>query len=422
MISFAAFAVLLCLLVGLPSRGAAEPLKPGDLITPEHASLISDLVSPGNFILVKQGMRMKIGATQRIDLPPPYQAATEKYSAQVTLNQKGELEHYVGGLPFPLIDPNDPQVATKVMWNLSFGPELADTIQINNVEVTGTRPGGGWLLGGLIFDDTTSLTFYRATGRTEVDPTPADPVFARRGIRSTFSVGGAFVRIRYMDPNVADDAFIFGYGGVSSAVLSSSAKGNIDADSYFGFAAKIEDFNYRLLAIAPMLAPVHAENSPAKACQFDHSEHPCLENWELRTLYVIEVTAKPRPWHKHIGSDDVSIPKRIIYVDSEGWFVTASDQYDRSGTLWKTLAIFTGYRDRSMPEAQVAIYPFKRLFQTAMIDEDIEDPMSFTSILYLPGTEAAEHEGWYIDAGAVTHTSANAAAAKLINKYPGSTR
>jgi len=419
-------AITICAPVG------AAVVEPGQLITPGNASLVAALVSPGNFILVRQGMQMKIGATGRIDFPPPYQDATEKYSGQVTLNQKGELEHYVAGLPFPLIDPNDPQVATKVMWNLSFGPELADTIQVNNVEVTGTRPGGGWLFGGLIFDDTTDLTFYSAIGRTEVDPIPANPNFAGRGIRSTFSVSGALTRIRYTDPNVADDAFIFGYGRVAATVLSDSAKGNIDADSYFGFGAKIEDFNYRLLGIAPMLASVHAEHSPAKACQFDHSEHPCPENWEIRTLYVIEATEKPRPWHKLIGSAGVSIPKRILYVDSEGWFVTASDQYDRSGGLWKTLAIFTGYRDRSMPEAQVAIYPFKRLFQTAMIDEDIEDTMRFTSILYLPGTEVAEHEGWgtevaehegwYIDAGAIIHSSTYAAAAKLINEYPGNTR
>jgi Protein of unknown function (DUF1329) len=411
-------ALVLAIIKCAPAGAAV--VEPGQLITPDNASLVATLVSPGNFILVRQGMRMKIGATGRIEFPAPYQDATEKYSAQVTLNQKGELEHYVAGLPFPLIDPNDPHVATKVMWNLSFGPELADSIHVNNVEVTGTRPGGGWLFGGLIFDDTTDLTFYNAIGRTEVDPIPADP--ARRGIRSIFSVGCCITRIRYTDPNVADDADIFGYGRVGATVLSDSAKGNIDADSYFGFAAKIEDFNYRLLGIAPMLASVHAENSPAKACQFDNSDHPCPENWEIRTLYVIEATEKPRPWHKLIGSAGVSIPKRILYVDSEGWFVTASDQYDRSGTLWKTLAIFTGYRDRSMPEAQVAIYPFKRLFQTAMIDEDIDDTMRFTSILYLPGTEVEEHEGWYIDAGAVIHSSAYAAAAKLINKYPGNTR
>ena len=80
----------------------------------------------------------------------------------------------------------------------------------------------------------------------------------------------------------------------------------------------------------------------------------------------------------------------------------------RTGTLWKTPVTFTAYRDRSMPEARAAIHPFKRLFQTAMIDEDIEDATRVTSILYLSVTEAGEHEGWYIDTGAVTHSSASA--------------
>ena len=252
------FAIAIC------APASAAVVAPGQLITPDNASLVATLVSPGNFILIWQWMRMKIGATQRIELPPPYQAATEKYSPQVTLNQKGQLEHYVAGLPFPLLDPNDPQVATKVMWNFSFGPEFADTIQLNNLEVTGTRPGGGWLFGGLIFDDTANLLFYDAIGRTEVEPIPADPAFAHRGIRYIFSARGSFMRIRYTDPNVADDAYASGNRRVAAAVLSSSTKGNIDADSYFGFAAKIEEFNYRLLGIAPMLASVHAENSPAK--------------------------------------------------------------------------------------------------------------------------------------------------------------
>ena len=38
---------------------------------------------------------------------------------------------------------------------------------------------------------------------------------------------------------------------------------NIDPDSYSGFAAKVEDFNYRLLGVKPMLAVAHAANLPA---------------------------------------------------------------------------------------------------------------------------------------------------------------
>src|ERR1700719_2487313 len=86
----------------------AASLKPGDLITPENASAVADLVSPGNLYLVKQGMRMKIVPTDHLDYPTPYKNATEKYSSQVSLGSDGELRNYVAGLPFPLIENNDP--------------------------------------------------------------------------------------------------------------------------------------------------------------------------------------------------------------------------------------------------------------------------------------------------------------------------
>ena len=59
-----------------PALGA--PVKPGDLISPENAQTVADLVSPGNFAPVKQGMRMKIVATDRLEWPPPYKAATRE--------------------------------------------------------------------------------------------------------------------------------------------------------------------------------------------------------------------------------------------------------------------------------------------------------------------------------------------------------
>jgi hypothetical protein len=120
----------------LMAAGAnAATVKPGDLITPDNAAMVADLVSPGNFYLVKQGMRMKIVPTQRLEWPPPYKSATEKYAAQVGLNDKDELQNYVAGQPFPLLDPNDPHIATKVMWNFSFRPQYSDDADIRDVEI-----------------------------------------------------------------------------------------------------------------------------------------------------------------------------------------------------------------------------------------------------------------------------------------------
>ena len=127
--------VAVTMTTGFRSSHAAS-VKPDDQITPENASAVADLVSPGNLYLVKQGMRMKIVPTDHIDYATPYKNATEKYSAQVSLGSDGELHNYVAGLPFPLIETNDPQAALKVMWNFAFRPQYTDDVDIHDV---------GWL-------------------------------------------------------------------------------------------------------------------------------------------------------------------------------------------------------------------------------------------------------------------------------------
>ena len=127
----------------IPSTGGAGSVKPGDVVTPDKAVSVEDLVSPGNFYLVKQGMRLKIVPTQRLEWPPPYKTATEKYASQVSLNDKGELQNYVAGQPFPLLDPNDPHVAEKVMWNFSFRPQYTDDADIRDVEIVSWKPDSG---------------------------------------------------------------------------------------------------------------------------------------------------------------------------------------------------------------------------------------------------------------------------------------
>src|SRR5882762_3932791 len=89
--------LVLCRLVGflvafasvalmLPTIAAAQ-VKPGDFITPENAPKVKDLVAPGVYYKVERGMQMHVVPTQRVDWPPPYKDATEKYSSQVRLTQ-----------------------------------------------------------------------------------------------------------------------------------------------------------------------------------------------------------------------------------------------------------------------------------------------------------------------------------------------
>ena len=52
-----------------------------------------------------------------------------------------------------------------------------------------------------------------------------------------------------------------------------------------------------------------------------------------------------------------------------------------------------------MPDARVAIYPFKRSFVVGAVSTDVQSGMA--TMCYLPGMETPERECWYINMGAV---------------------
>jgi hypothetical protein len=410
---------------------AGAQVNPGDVITPANASKVEGLLSPGNFILVKQGMTVKVVPTGHLDWPPPYKAATERYSPQVSLGPNGELHGYVAGLPFPLVDANDPAAATKIMWNFEYRPLHTDDLDEREVEVVSHNARQADEIEHFTFGH---LGFYNSVGRTEVAPMPTDPdvlnsnIAARSGAYPILEPaelrGEGLVRERYNTPGLQDSAWEYspparklrrlpavylsdtfgasrtgttGNGTFAAGVVNAGAStyaSTWDPDSFFGFSAKIDDYTYRLLGERPMLASVEAENSPAQPCPSDGGRTVCAENWELRNVYAIEATAKPRS----ILGASVIIPKRILYVDSEGWFITASDQYDRQGQLWKTLVAFHAYRDRAVPNARVAIWPFKRMFETALVDEDLTS--GFSTVIYSPG-HSGNDDSLYVNMGAV---------------------
>jgi hypothetical protein len=82
---------VLVLMGAIHAVTAGAQVRPGDLIRSVNAGEVAGLLSPGNQFLVKQGMEMDIMPTTRIEGPPPYKEATEKYSPQVSLAPDGTL-------------------------------------------------------------------------------------------------------------------------------------------------------------------------------------------------------------------------------------------------------------------------------------------------------------------------------------------
>src|SRR5262249_19615727 len=186
------------------------------------------------------------------------------------------------GQPFPLLDPNDPQLGTKIMWNFSFKPLYTDDVDLRDPEIASfTAHSNGTPVS---FMTVGHFSFYNNVGRIEVPPTPTDPDASASGIRYRFGFypilepeplrGWGLIRYRYINPDTEDNVFeyqprtrhvrrehasalsdaIGNLAGYSDPGASGGGGGvaayasTLDPDSYFGFSAKIEDYNYRYIA------------------------------------------------------------------------------------------------------------------------------------------------------------------------------
>jgi hypothetical protein len=295
------------------------------------------------------------------------------------------------------------------MWNCALRPIATDDFDLRYFEcrVAPFHPGAARKT--LLFSEIGHLAQYDEIGRTEVEPMPVDPDFMKTGIwwraaaypviAPDQSQGDGAVRYRYWDPNRADDAWAFTEQSrrvrrVNEVILSASpGLSTWDPDHVGGFAAKPQEYNYRFLGERNMLACVHAVHSPEHPCPADGGATVCPEDWEMRHLYMIEVTPRPSRIRNLLQS------RTLVYVDSEAWFNPYVDSYDRKGELWRSQIYFMTYRDRPVPDARVAIYPFRREFVLAASSVDVQSGIATTC--YLPGPDTPERECWYINMGAV---------------------
>jgi len=401
----------LALIVSVPGAvyAAATP-KPGDVITADNADKVQDFVSPGVYYKVEHGMTMKIVPSERIDWPPPYKEATEKYSAQVRLSaDHRSLTGYVAGQPFPLIDSNDPDVGVKIIWNSAFGPILSDDYDLRFFDCeTAYENKGAPQARQIDHTQVGHYAGYRLVGRTEVEPMPIDPDFVRSGRYWLFGLypvlapaearGTGLIRYRYADPNRGDDTWAWLAGArrvrrLNESMMSTATGAQSwDPDHYGGFNAKTEEYDYKFLGEREMLASTHAAHSPEMRCATDGGTSACMENWELKHLYVVEATPRPHSINALDG-------KTIIYMSLEAGGPPYIDTYDRKGQLFRNHIYWAANRDRPVPDARVAIYPFKREFIVGAVSTDVQSGQA--TMCYLPGHETPERECWYINMGAV---------------------
>ncbi|MGH7961561.1 MAG: DUF1329 domain-containing protein, partial [Candidatus Binatia bacterium] len=240
-----------------PDRAAAD-VQPGEVITKDNMEKAGDLIIPSVRWFLQQGMPIRVVPYRKIELPRLYREATEKYSGQVKISANGkDIFNYVAGLPFPKIDPNDPLVAFKLMWNHEQKPQYTDNAGTEWVAELVNNKGE--------LERTYGSQFARRmmwTGRMYTDPKPVirhnpavryteqfGPLFIPNGLK-----GAGYLGFRYLGADDPDDSYLYlpelrRVRRVSVANRSDAFWGtDVDMDSIWGFNAKVSYWDFRLLA------------------------------------------------------------------------------------------------------------------------------------------------------------------------------
>ncbi|MFM7736639.1 MAG: DUF1329 domain-containing protein, partial [Alphaproteobacteria bacterium] len=325
------------------SPALALNVQAGQKYDAKNVAQIADMISPGVKWCVEHGMPITITDYKKVEVPRAYKEATEKYSGQAKLAPDGRnLTGYVAGMPFPKIDPADPQVANKIMWNFDRrGSAATDDLDLRNFDAdTGTIYTGDKEMGverHFLLDHLRGLNY---DGRLFVDPKPKfepnpEAVQGKAGlypILEPFDLKGVgTLSYRYMDTEKQDDTWLYlptlrRVRRLSSAQRSDALFGqDADVDSYYGYAGSPTWFDWKFLGEREMLGVFHAQNLPVKWAA-GSANFAFDDVWEPRKVYVIEGTPRLAQY---------AYSKRIIFVDKETYAVLYSDIYYRAGNLCK---------------------------------------------------------------------------------------
>ncbi len=385
---------------------ARADVKPGDKIDASNVAQIKDLVSPGIEWLVQHGMPITVVETKPIPLPKKYQEATEKYSGQVKLSPDGRrLEGWVAGLPFPKIDPADPQAAQKIAWNFDRKPLITDDLDSRNFDadvgtIESDREMG--IERHYLLDHLRRLMYV---GRLHVDPKPTMPstdgVQYRQSLHpilEPFDLKGVGVTsYRYVDPDKQDDSWLYlpslrRVRRLSSAQRSDALFGqDSDLDSYYGYDGHPAWMEWKLIGEKEVLGVVHAEHYPVKWTEGKGS-FSFDDNWEKRKVWVVEAVSK---------FPQYAYSKRVLYIDKEAWVVLYSDIYDRAGNLWKVWVNDYSFRKQT-PVGKIQ-YEDEMGFGPAIMMIDVQGAHATKAAL--PSPRFPGEEGTYFNQGEKSGTT-----------------
>jgi len=294
-------------------------LTPGATLSARNWGIAEEVLPSELLACVREGeLTITVAPTQDFPLHERYRAATLRYAADVRLDAQGNIENYTAGLPFPVLDPADPQAGLKLAWNLRFRSLGGDSEELR---ITWTTLQGAKVERSLEM----RMWRLRLTHRTILTPSQLLPnplglyhVTVSEMLNPAELRGWQSVTYRYDNARQPDDTWVYAPRQVTA--LSSDYHGE---DGY-GYNGSVHSHTWRYLGETVVLAPVGIPHG-APSFAGRNGWYPA-DPYQLRRAHLLEAIAKD-PGHQYA--------RRIFYVDTQLWMPFYTLGYNRQGEFFK---------------------------------------------------------------------------------------
>lgn len=311
-------------------KPALAGLEPGTTISADSWQAAQNYLPAEILDKIKAGeMAFSIQETTDLPVSEAYIAATRQYAGQVQIGADGELSGYVAGLPFPALDPADPQAGEKAAWNMRHR-DLGDSVQVWNTFRLLKESGQA----------DREFENYYVLAQGMYRPLPEANRWEKDGVlqKEFFHIMTPFdlkntmsLKHRYAKDSVKDADWLYAPASRKIRKLivkhedASFDSGFLNED-FFGYSGYINASSWKLLGSRLMLAPVGAR--VASASFGGRGNWYPVDPWELRHMWVLENIPK---------AADHPYSKRLLYIDRQMFVPVYMLAYDRAGKHSKTL-------------------------------------------------------------------------------------
>jgi hypothetical protein len=315
------------------------------------------LFAGDHFWRMPAGIQIEVGPTVAIPLPQRYLADTARHAGQVKLTQLPQGGYvptgYVAGIPFPEAE-RDPALAPYELFYdayYHYAPRLQQMISCN---YTGDAYGN--FTQTEIADSVYSQLAYLSDAGFPRTLPDSNGYYLVKYYQQLAPEQGKYTTsldISYADVTRLDDIYTYLPSArrplrLSEASRCSPFPGNDFTwdESNYGPPSLPQDFKITYVGSRQILFLVHLNQQVFKSCGGATGPsagffypggkgvvpwpQPTLGKWELREVYVIEMSRLPAYASGYCYS------RRVLYVDKETLFPLAIDLYDPAGELYKT--------------------------------------------------------------------------------------